>query len=64
MGNVGNVEVAILLTTTLADKVRFLRTLPFEDVTDHRQNTLSTFPQKRNENECLQAIALQVISMF
>lgn len=39
MGNVGNVEVAILLTTTLADKVRFLRTLPFEDVTDHRQNT-------------------------
>ena len=43
-----NFEVAILLRTTLADKVRFLRALPFEDVTDHHQNTLSTFHEQKS----------------
>ena len=38
-----NIEVAILLRSTLADKVRFLRAASFEGVTDHHQNTLWTF---------------------
>ena len=50
MGNMGNdVEVAILLTATSADKVRFFESTSFEDVTDQRKNTLSTSPRKRNE---------------
>ena len=45
-----NIEVAILLRSTLADKVRFLRAASFEGVTDHHQNTLWTFTKKNGDD--------------